>query len=436
MPSKKPNNASKSPNNSPNPRASAAKILQRVIYQGESLSSALLDAEDPLVRDLCYGSLRWHEPLSALLNELLTKQLKKKDKDVECLIRVGLYQIIYQKTPDHAAVGETVNALKGLKKPWAKKLVNAVLRNYLRGQEKLQRIISEQEPAKYAFPQWLIDEIKQAWPENWQVILHESNQRAPMTLRVNLSLQTRDDYLKKLQAASIDATLLEGVETAISLKKPCNVYDLPGFEEGEVSVQDGAAQLASTLLNCQDGMTVLDACAAPGGKTGHILESAKNLNVIAVDSSPSRLERVTQNLQRLKFKATVIASDALDTDNYAKNILFDRILLDAPCSATGVIRRHPDIKVLRRQSDIKELQQLQGEMLDTLWEKLKPQGILVYATCSVLPQENEHQIDNFLQRHDDAKVMSVEGGQHNGRQIFPGEAGLDGFYLAKIQKLD
>ena len=424
----------KSSNNTQNPRTNAAKILQRVIYQGESLSSALLDAEDPLIRDLCYGSLRWHEPLSALLNELLTKQLKKKDKDIECLIRVGLYQIIYQKTPDHAAVGETVNALKGLKKPWAKKLVNAVLRNYLRGQEKLQRIINEQAPAKYAFPQWLIDEIKQAWPDNWQEILHESNQRAPMTLRVNLSIQSRDDYLKKLQAVNIEAKLLEGVETAISLEKPCNVYDLPGFKEGEVSVQDGAAQMAGALLDCKEGMVVLDACAAPGGKTGHILESAKNLDVTAVDSSASRLERVTQNLERLKLKAKVVASDVLESDNYAKDKLFDRILLDAPCSATGVIRRHPDIKVLRRKSDIKELKELQGKMLDTLWEKLKPEGVLVYATCSILPQENEWQIDAFLQRHNDAEVLPKTSQRH-GQQIFPGENSLDGFYLAKFQKL-
>lgn len=418
-----------------NPRTSAAKILQRVIYQGESLSSALLDAEDPLIRDLCYGSLRWHESLSALLSELLTKQLKKKDKDVECLIRVGLYQIIYQKTPDHAAVGETVSALKGLKKPWAKNLVNAVLRNYLRGQEKLQRIINEQEPAKYAFPQWLIDEIRQAWPDNWQTILRESNQRAPMTLRVNLSLQNRDDYLKKLQAVGIDAKPLESVETAVILAKPCNVYDLPGFEEGEVSVQDGAAQLAATLLDCKDGMTVLDACAAPGGKTGHILESAKNLDVLAIDSSESRLERVTQNLQRLKLKAKVVTSDALDTEVYAKDKMFDRILLDAPCSATGVIRRHPDIKVLRRKSDIKELQKLQGKMLDALWEKLNIEGIFIFATCSILPQENEQQIRSFTERHSGIEVISIANSQSLGKQIFPNEYGMDGFYLAKLKKI-
>ncbi len=417
-----------------NPRTSAAKILQSVIYKGESLSPALQDIDDPLVRDLCYGSLRWHEPLSALLNELLTKQLKRKDKDVECLIRVGLYQIIYQKTPDHAAVGETVSALKGLKKPWAKKLVNAVLRNYLRGHEKLQKIIQSQYPAKFAFPQWLLDEIKQAWSDNWQDILNASNQRAPMTLRVNLTYQSRDEYLEKLRAVDIEATKLEGVETAICLAKPCNVFDLPDFEQGAVSVQDGAAQLASILLDCKDGMSVLDACAAPGGKTGHILESAKNLDVIAVDNSEARLMRVTQNLQRLKLDAKVVVSDVLETENYAKDKLFDRILLDAPCSATGVIRRHPDIKVLRRQSDITELQQLQSKMLDTLWEKLKPNGTLLYATCSILPQENEQQVSAFVERHDDVEVLAIDGAQGLGRQVFPGEKLMDGFYFSKLKK--
>ena len=421
-------------NKATNPRINAAKILQRVIYKGESLSAALEDAEDSMVRDLCYGSLRWHEPLSALLKELLSKQLKKKDKDVECLIRVGLYQIIYQKTPDHAAVGETVNALKGLKKPWAKKLVNAVLRNYLRGQEKLQAIIQKQAPAQYAFPQWLIDKIKHEWPDNWQEILHQSNQRAPMTLRVNLNHQSRDEYLHKLKQAKIDAQIVDGVETAIKLDKPCNVQDLPSFTEGEVSVQDAAAQLASILLDCEDGMRVLDACAAPGGKTGHILESANQLDVIAVDNSESRLKRVTQNLQRLKLDAKVITADVLDTESYAKNIMFDRILLDAPCSATGVIRRHPDIKVLRRKTDIAELQQLQSKMLDVLWEKLKVGGVLLYATCSILPQENERQIQAFMGRYKQAKVLPIIGAQELGRQVFPGENSMDGFYFARIMK--
>jgi len=417
-----------------NPRTTAAKILQAVIYNGESLSPALQNAEDPMVRDLCYGSLRWHEPLSALLNELLTKKLRKKDKDIECLIRVGLYQIIYQKTPDHAAVAETVSALKGLKKPWAKNLVNAVLRNYLRGQEKLQKIINQQGPAKFAFPQWLIDDIKSAWPENWQEILKESNKRAPMTLRVNLNHQTKDQYLQKLESAGIQAESLEEVSTAIKLEKPCNVFDLPGFKQGEVSVQDGAAQLASILLDCKDEMSVLDACAAPGGKTGHILESAKNLDVIAIDSSETRLERVTQNLERLKLNAKVVTADALDTEEYAKDITFDRILLDAPCSATGVIRRHPDIKVLRRQADIAELSHLQSQMLDALWRKLKPGGKMLYATCSIFPQENELQMKAFVNRTEDAEVVPIQKAQGLGRQVFPGEGELDGFYFCLLMR--
>ena len=255
-----------------------------------------------------------------------------------------------------------------------------------------------------------------------------------MTLRVNLTHQSREDYLEKLNEAGIEASLVEGVETAISLANPQNVFELPGFAEGDASVQDAAAQGASILLDCQDNMTVLDACAAPGGKTGHILESAKNLTVIAVDSSEIRLKRVTENLERLKLNAKIIASDALVTDNFAKDIIFDRILLDAPCSATGVIRRHPDIKVLRRESDIKQLQQLQSDILDALWEKLKPSGVMLYATCSILPDENEMQIKAFIERHQDVEVIEIPLAQGLGLQVFPGEEGMDGFYYAKLRK--
>ncbi|MEB8432563.1 16S rRNA (cytosine(967)-C(5))-methyltransferase RsmB [Cocleimonas sp. KMM 6892] len=417
-----------------NPRVAAARILQSVIYNGESLSTALSDNDSPMVSDLCYGSLRWHESLSALISILMSKSLKKKDKDVECLIRVGLYQIIYQKTPDHAAVGETVSALKGLKKPWAKNLVNAVLRNFLRGQVKLQKEMLAEEPAKYAFPQWLIDRIRKAWPDNWEEILEQSNLRSPMTLRVNLNHQTRDAYLQQLNDAGIDAEPLEGVATAVKLTKPQNVKDLPGFSEGSSSVQDGAAQLAGILLDCKAGMQVLDACAAPGGKTGHILESAENLKVIAIDNSETRMKRVSENLERLNLKANLVVADALDTEAYAKDILFDRILLDAPCSATGVIRRHPDIKVLRRNSDIAELQKLQAAMLQALWEKLKPGGLFLYATCSILPEENEDQIRSFLDNNANAEIVAIESSESLGKQIFPGDNSMDGFYYAKIQK--
>ncbi|GAA0415278.1 16S rRNA (cytosine(967)-C(5))-methyltransferase RsmB [Cocleimonas flava] len=417
-----------------NPRVAAARILQSVIYNGESLSTALSDNDSPMVSDLCYGSLRWHEPLSALISILMSKSLKKKDKDVECLIRVGLYQIIYQKTPDHAAVGETVSALKGLKKPWAKNLVNAVLRNFLRGQVKLQKEMLAEEPARYAFPQWLIDRIRKAWPDNWEEILEQSNLRSPMTLRVNLNHQTRDAYLQQLNDAEIAAGPLEGVSTAVKLTKPQNVKDLPGFSEGSSSVQDGAAQLAGILLDCKEGMQVLDACAAPGGKTGHILESAENLKVIAIDNSETRMKRVSENLERLNLKANLVVADALDTEAYAKDILFDRILLDAPCSATGVIRRHPDIKVLRRNSDIAELQKLQAAMLQALWEKLKPGGLFLYATCSILPEENEDQIRSFLDNNANAEIVAIDSSESLGKQIFPGDNSMDGFYYAKIQK--
>ncbi len=422
-----------------NARAQAAKILQRVIYQGESLSTALPGGaqRDPLTSDLCYGCLRWHEPLSALLDALLSKPLKKKDKDVECLLRVGLYQIIYQKTPDHAAVNETIKALKSLKKPWAKKLLNGVLRNFLRKQDALLTGIKKQETARYAFPGWLLGKIKKAYPDTWQVILHESNQRAPMTLRVNLAHQSRDVYLQKLLESDIKAVPVESVESAVMLQQPGNVHELPGFDEGKVSVQDAAAQLATILLECKEGMRVLDACAAPGGKTGHILESAKDLSVLAIDNSEKRLQRVGENLVRLKVDAELLAMDAADVKNYAAGRQFDRILLDAPCSATGVIRRHPDIKVLRRPSDIDALQAQQQRLLEALWGILKPGGILLYATCSILPEENERQIMAFLERHKrdhDIDVMPIENAQGLGRQVFPGEDNMDGFYFAKLRK--
>jgi len=419
-----------------NARAQAARILQRVIYQGESLSTALPGGakSDPLSSDLCYGCLRWHEPLSALLNELLSKSLKKKDKDVECLLRVGLYQIIYQKTPDHAAVNETIKALKAIKKPWAKKLLNGVLRNFLRKQDELLATIEKKQTARYAFPDWLLGKIKKAYPDNWQAILQESNKRAPMTLRVNLSRLSREDYLAKLHATDISATPIEVINSAIVLAHPVNVHELPGFDEGEVSVQDAAAQLATILLDCDDGMSVLDACAAPGGKTGHILESAKNLSLLAIDSSEKRLQRVSENLDRLNSKAELLAIDAAELERYADGRQFDRILLDAPCSASGVIRRHPDIKVLRRPSDIDALQKQQQRLLEALWGIVKPGGILLYATCSILPQENEQQITAFLERHDDVEIMPIDKAQGLGRQVFPGEDSMDGFYFARLRK--
>ena len=423
-----------------NPRATAALILERVIYGGTSLSQLLVDGDDnidPLVKDLCFGSLRWHERLTALLDQLLSKSLKAKDKDIECLLRVGLYQILYQSTPEYAAVNETVAAVKGLKKNWAVKFVNGVLRTFLRRKESLLHNAGEIESAYYACPSWLIKAIKDAWPEQWQAVLEASNLRAPMTLRVNLSQVSREDYLQQLAEHEILAAPHALVDTALILDKPISVYELPGFNEGHVSVQDAAAQLSASLLDSQPGMRVLDACAAPGGKTGHILERTTGLDMVAIDNSDLRLIRIGENLERLGLEANIVLGDAGEPSGWSADG-FDRILLDAPCSATGVIRRHPDIKVLRWEEDIEQLHDQQMRLLTNLWETLRPGGRLLYATCSIFPAENVDIIKAFLEKNPTAKHLPIDAEwgltQLYGRQVLPGMDAMDGFYYAIIEK--
>ena len=427
-------------------RATAARVLQQVIYEGDSLTEvlqqplaqAIAAAEQPLLRDLCFGSLRWHERLSAVLKQLVTKPLKPADKDVECLLRVGLYQLIYQRTPDHAAVNETVKAVKKLGKGWAEKLVNGVLRRFLREREALLSAADQQETALYTFPAWLLARVQRAWPADWQNIVQASNTHAAMTLRVNQRLYTAAAYQAQLAAQGVAADTVECVASALNLHNAVGVELLPGFAQGAVSVQDAAAQLAALLLDCQPGMRVLDACAAPGGKTGHLLEHTAELQLTALDSSASRLLRVTENLQRLQLNAHTVAADAGDVASWWDGQAFERILLDAPCSATGVIRRHPDIKVLRRDSDIAALQQEQARLLRALWQMLKPGGHLLYATCSILPEENSQQIAAFVAEYPDAQVLPLGDSWGHamafGRQILPGDAGMDGFYYALLRK--
>lgn len=427
-------------------RATAARVLQQVIYEGDSLTEvlqqplaqAIAATEQPLLRDLCFGSLRWHERLSAVLKQLVTKPLKPADKDVECLLRVGLYQLIYQRTPDHAAVNETVKAVKKLGKGWAEKLVNGVLRRFLREREALLSAADQQETALYAFPAWLLARVQRAWPTDWQSIVQASNTHAAMTLRVNQRQYTAAAYQAQLAAQGVVADTVECVASALNLHKAVGVELLPGFAQGAVSVQDAAAQLAALLLDCQPRMRVLDACAAPGGKTGHLLEHTAELQLTALDSSATRLLRVTENLQRLQLNAHTVAADAGDVASWWDGQAFERILLDAPCSATGVIRRHPDIKVLRRDSDIAALQQEQARLLRALWQTLKPGGHLLYATCSILPEENSQQIAAFVAEYPDAQVLPLGDSWGHamafGRQILPGDAGMDGFYYALLRK--
>lgn len=426
-----------------NPRAVAARILAQVIGEGRSLSRALEDVppalvdDHALIQEMCYGSLREYHRLSRILACLLKKPLKEKDADVQALLLLGLYQLLCMRVPDHAAVSETVSATAALKKPWARGLLNGVLRNAQRQRDDLLSKADATDEGRWSHPQWLIDALREAWPENWQQLLEANNQRPPMTLRVNTSKISSTDYLSRLQEAGIGASASEFTPCTIRLEQAQDVRTLPGFDEGLVSVQDEAAQQAALLMAMQPGQRVLDVCAAPGGKTAHMLESAE-VEMLAVDVDAVRLQRVEENLLRLGKQAKCLAGDASTPADWWDGKPFDRILLDAPCSATGVIRRHPDIKFLRRQSDIDKLVKLQAQIIDAIWPLLKPGGMLVYATCSVLPQENAAQIGAFVKRQMDAQLiaMNVEWGASvaAGRQILTGSNGMDGFYYACLEK--
>ena len=428
-----------------NSRLIAAQILYRVVKEGQSLTVALdnslaniADAKDrAFIQVLCYGVCRYYYRLEFILNQLLSKPLRNKELDIKLLALLGLYQLQYMRVKPHAAVSETVAAIK--KKSWAKSLVNAVLRNYLRQQTELEQQADKDLLASSSHPQWLISAIQQDWNQQAAKIFDENNQQPPMTLRVNCQQGDRVRYLQKLAEQDIAAQALAHCDVAIQLEKPVVVELLPNFDKGEVSVQDQAAQLASELLELQAGQRVLDVCAAPGGKTAHILETQPDLaELIAIDIDEKRLARVEENLQRLQLTARCLAADATTPEKWWDGKPFQRILLDAPCSALGVIRRHPDIKLLRRETDIAALQTLQQEILQANWKLLATGGILVYATCSILKQENELQIKQFLAEHDDAeeRVINADWGIacEHGRQIMTGDSGMDGFYYARLRK--
>ena len=431
-----------------NTRALAAKVLNKVVEQGQSLSQALPAAQQDLnpkdkalLQMLCYGVLRTLPRLDFFCRSLMQKPLKGKQRDLHFLILVGFYQLLYTRIPSHAAVGETVNGAKALKKPALKGMVNGVLRSFLREQEALTEKAEQQDTLKYCHPSWLVKRLQSAYGEEQAAaIMEENNQQAPMWLRVNNKHHTRAEYQALLEQAELPCITAPDDENsnALRLEKATDVYKLPGFADGWVSVQDGAAQLAAHYLGAQADELILDACAAPGGKTVHTLELQPNIKqMVAVDADDKRLVRVQENLDRLNLQATVIHGDASKPDTWWKGEQFDRILCDAPCSATGVIRRHPDIRWLRRDSDIAELVSLQKSILNALWDKLKPGGILLYATCSVLPDENELQVQSFLESKSDATLIPLST-QYNstteGRQLLPNEDAMDGFYYAKLQK--
>lgn len=416
------------------------RSLDRVLAEhGESLGQQ----DRAFAAELSYGLCRWYRQLHAIVAARLRKPLRERDRDVHFVMMLGAYQLLHGKVASHAAVSTSVDLVRRLDKAWANKLVNAVLRGIQREAadpaSPLWQQIDTDLSLRFAQPKWLVRSLSRAWPGREQAIMEALQQRAPMTLRLDARRQKRADYLESLARQGIEARGLDEVPSAVVLQQPMPVQRIPGFAEGLVSVQDAGAQLAGPLLDPRPGQRVLDACAAPGGKTGHILELADDLRVTAVDVDGHRLQRVAENLARLGKNAELVEADAAEPPSTWRDQPFDRILVDAPCSATGVIRRHPDIRLLRRAADIEALASRQAAILEALWGCLRDGGKLLYATCSLLPQENQLQVEAFLDRHATAQALTLPDhwghACHPGRQTLPGENTMDGFYYALLEKV-
>jgi 16S rRNA (cytosine967-C5)-methyltransferase len=429
------------------PRLAATYAVIQVMRDGRNLPDALgaalsripTERDRALAQAMAYGVLRWYWRLDWLLSQLLQTPLKKREVDIQACLLLGLYQLLEMRIPDHAAVAETVKLASQLKKAWAKNLINGVLRNFLRQRKILLSRMQQHAVARTAHPSWLLTQLQQDWPQHWEAITTANNASPPMTIRVNAKQLDRKTYLTRLSDSGISAAVAPHTESGLTLADPVSVERLPEFAQGVASVQDAAAQLAAQLLDAQPDERVLDACAAPGGKSAHIMERQPRLTeLVALDVSPERLQKVHENLKRLELRATTVTGDASQPSGWWDQQAFDRILLDAPCSASGVIRRHPDIKLLRRAEDLSQLVTAQAQILNALWPLLKSGGMLLYATCSVLQQENSQQIQRFLATHADASLAPISAAwgheQPAGRQILPGEDRMDGFFYACIHK--
>lgn len=431
-------------------RAEAAKLITGVVHQGRSLSDTLPQAQSGLDKDadrrllgaLVYGSLRWYGRLEGLLSRFLDRAVPRKQRVLHGLMICGLYEQQYLSTPEHAVVSETVSAARRLGHPRAAGMVNAILRRAQREGAAVLAELDADPVYRHSHPGWLVRRLEQDWPEHWEAILEANNSQAPFWLRVNRQHVSRQDYQRLLQARrNLSGQLSAVAPEAVVLEQGTDVERLPGFDTGQVSVQDGAAQLAGHCLDVQPGLRILDACAAPGNKTAHLFELAEGrLDLTALDASGGRLERLRRNLQRGGYKARILEADAAEPRDWWDGKPFDRILLDAPCSATGVIRRHPDIKWLRREEDIGELVRLQGRMLKALWPLLAPGGRLLYSTCSVFRDENDRQVRRFLDSTGDAREVrlplleQVSRAREPGYQVLPGDSGMDGFYYVALEK--
>lgn len=426
------------PRRSLSERQQALHCLKRVFQQKTPLSHVLKEASvSPLTKALCFGVCRQYVRLSLLADQLM--QQRPKNLEIWLCILMGLYELYDLHTPDYAAVQETVALLNHPKVNWAKRLVNAILRRYCREREALQTMLAQNPAFIHGHPAWLVDRIQHAWPQHWQAILQANDQHPPMTIRVNGNTHTPQTYLNLLHEAGITAHLHPYASQGLVLAHPVDVSSLPGFAEGQCSVQDAAAQLTALLMPPQPDLLILDACCAPGGKLGHLLEHMPtSTTLVGVEIDEKRLLRVKENLHRLNQTAHLIIGDATQPDTWWDGRLFDRILLDAPCSALGVIRRHPDIKHLRTSEEVTAIVRLQAQLLTRLWPLLAPQGQLIYATCSILPEENELQVAAFVKQTPFCTALKpdVSWGHWTGHglQLLPGEADMDGFFYSVLKK--
>ena len=430
-------------------RASAAVIVAAVIENGRSLDELLAAENDEgsargLKRSLCYGTLRWHFRLAAVLNALATRSPDQLAPRLRALIEVGLFQLVSGETAAHAAVAETVSAARVLGFDKAAGFVNAILRRFQREQADILHAIDRDLALRTAHPRWFVDALRTDRGEAALAALEANNAHPPLWLRVNRMRGDLERAQAELAAAGFTVTAHPFAPDALQVSPPTDVRSLPGFVDGRVSVQDAAAQLAVELLEPQPGERILDACAAPGGKTCHLLERTGGLaQVTALDASEPRMGRVRENLDRLGLQARLVTADAADVRGWWDGQPFDRVLLDVPCSATGVIRRHPDIKILRRAKDIPALARTQASLLAAAWGVLRPGGRLLYTSCSVLAAENERVVAGFLERTPGAQDLTPDltrswparaAGGGPGHQVLPGEADMDGFYYACLGK--
>lgn len=422
-------------------RLQAAKILFGVL-QGSSLDELLktvnfVDTRDQaFVKAIVFGTCRHFFSLNARLNQLLKNPEKLANSNIHALLLIGLFQLKYMRSPSYAVVSETVNAAKVLQKKWGSGLVNGVLRAYLRDQDLAP---NKKENVNDDHPKWWRELLKESWPLHYENMMAADLKHPPLTIRINKRKTSREEYLSLCEKAEIECCPCQFSKDGIKILTPLNVTELPFFNEGFFSVQDEAAQLAASLLTPKKNDIVLDACSAPGGKLTHLLEEYPDLNVVAIEKDKNRSLTILENLTRLNLKAQVLVHDVND----ARKILsheFDHILLDVPCSASGVVRRHPDIKLLRKQSDLERLAKEQHQLLTNIFSLLKPNGTLLYATCSVFVEENDKVISRFLAENDKAKIQMIEApwgiATQFGRQILPGMDDMDGFYYAKLKRME